>query len=134
MTNNSSRRRRQALPPLVRVVSFGHLYGPAPTAHVVVDLREGFHNPDRDLPVDVVYPDPRVISQVLSTAGVQDLVDALALAVESLARVQDQVVVAVGCAGGHHRAPTVTSLLADQISRRGHRVSVSHRDLHTPVG
>lgn len=115
------------------VISFGHLHGPAPEAHLVIDLREGFRNPAPHLPPSLVFPAPEVVNHVMTTRGVQRLVDTLVPVVESLAQVQDEVVVAVGRAGGHHRAPTVASLVADQISRRGRRVSLSHRDLHTPV-
>ena len=115
------------------VISFGHLHGPAPQAHLIVDLRQGYRNPAPHLPADLAFPAPEVVAHVISTSGISDLVDALVLTTDQLARVQDEVVVAVGCAGGQHRAPTVASPIADQNSPRARRSRVSHRDLNTSL-
>lgn len=118
----------------VTIISFGHQYGPRPDeAHLLVDLRTGFRNPAPHLSVDTVFPDVGVFAHVMATPGIPALVDALVAATDTLVAVQEHVVVAVGCAGGHHRAPSVAAQIADRLTQRGREVTVSHRDLHTPL-
>lgn len=118
----------------ITIISFGHLQAPHPTdAHLVVDLRSAFHNPRRDLPPSVVYPDPRVIDQVLATAGIPALIDSLVTTTDLMATHQQSTVVAIGCAGGHHRAPTVADQVEGRLRSRGHQTTLTHRDLHTPT-
>ncbi len=40
-----------------------------------------------------------------------------------------QLVIAVGCTGGHHRSVSVARALADYIRQLGYHVSENHRDL-----
>ena len=42
---------------------------------------------------------------------------------------KSQLVIAVGCTGGHHRSVTVAQALYDHLLEQGLRVSVSHRDI-----
>jgi UPF0042 nucleotide-binding protein len=43
------------------------------------------------------------------------------------------LVIAVGCAGGRHRSASVADQLARRLRRRGHQVTVHHRDINQPV-
>lgn len=43
---------------------------------------------------------------------------------------KSQLVVAVGCTGGHHRSVTLAQLLYTHLQDKNFRVSVNHRDIH----
>ncbi|MGW5877395.1 RapZ C-terminal domain-containing protein [Nocardiopsis terrae] len=116
----------------VHVTSFGYSYGDAPDdAHLVADLRDHFLNPAPHLP-NLAFPDTRVREHVLSTPGINALIEALSAAADALicGPGADDVVLAVGCSGGEHRAPTVAAAVAQRLQGRGHEVDLSHRDLH----
>jgi RNase adaptor protein for sRNA GlmZ degradation len=117
-------------------MTFGYLHGPAPAAHLSVDLRTHFKDPH--VAPDLRYLtacDERVRATVLATGGVKALIDAVAAGVHAyLAGPSgDPVLVAVGCAGGRHRAATVGMELARVLSARGIAVTLTHRDLSRPV-
>lgn len=119
---------------MITIISFGHIYGSAPTdATLAVDLREGFRNPAPHLPVETVFPDSQVRAHVLDTPGIAPLIDAIVEAAGVLAVAQDEVVVALGCAGGHHRAPVVAAEIGERLSQSRHPVEVVHRDLDTDI-
>ncbi len=40
-----------------------------------------------------------------------------------------QLVIGIGCTGGHHRSVTIAEELAKTLAREGHRIKVSHRDI-----
>ncbi|OOC53936.1 MULTISPECIES: RapZ C-terminal domain-containing protein [Nocardiopsis] len=115
----------------VHVISFGYLHGDAPDdAHLVADLRDHFLNPAPHLP-NLVFPDARVREHVLATPGVSALAEALVAAAEALVAGPgtEDVVLAVGCSGGEHRAPTVARDVAERLRGRGHTVDLAHREL-----
>jgi len=120
----------------VTVTSFGYLHGPTPAAHIVLDLRHHFRDPHinpalRELTAD----DAAVRAAVLDTPGIRPLVIRTAAVVGAYQAgpTPGPVSVAVGCAGGRHRAPTVAAALARLLCIRGLEVTVTHRDLHRPV-
>ena len=39
------------------------------------------------------------------------------------------LVISVGCTGGHHRSVAVAQAIADFTAKRGYTTSVSHRDI-----
>lgn len=43
---------------------------------------------------------------------------------------KSQLVIAVGCTGGHHRSVTLAQLLYDHLIEKNMRTSVHHRDIH----
>ena len=43
---------------------------------------------------------------------------------------KSQLVIAIGCTGGHHRSVALTQLLYDHLLKQDVRVSVNHRDIH----
>ncbi|WP_018504924.1 RapZ C-terminal domain-containing protein [Parafrankia discariae] len=116
----------------VTVISFGYLHGPAPTgAHLTIDVRRHFRDPHINPALrELTAHDQAVIDTVLATPGIPALVDATAAAVTAYLTGPSTgpVTVAVGCAGGRHRAATVATVLADRLG--AHLV---HRDLHRPV-
>ena len=42
---------------------------------------------------------------------------------------KSQLVIAVGCTGGHHRSVALAQYLCDTLAARGVRTSVTHRDI-----
>lgn len=121
--------------PTICIISFGYLHQDAPEgAHLVVDLRHHFRDPAPAL-VDLSFPDERVRDRVLATPGIGLLTDASVLAADAFAAGPgtDDVVLAVGCAGGQHRAPTVASEVCERLRIRGHSVDLVHRDLRENI-
>lgn len=43
---------------------------------------------------------------------------------------KSQLVIAIGCTGGHHRSVTLAQLLYTHLQNKNFRVSVNHRDIH----
>ncbi|MBD3546820.1 RNase adapter RapZ [Streptomyces sp. JV180] len=120
----------------IEIVSFGYLHGEPPPAHLTLDLRAHFRDPHispdlRHMTAD----DTPVQAAVLGTPGITDLIDATARAAAAYAAgpSAETVVVAAGCAGGRHRAPTVARAVAELLTAAGHTATATHRDLHRPV-
>ncbi|MFH8805291.1 ATPase [Streptomyces sp. NPDC017936] len=126
----------KARPGAVRVVSFGYGHGDAPAAHLTLDLRAHFRDPHVSPAMrELTAAHRRVRRIVLGTPGVKALLTATVRAVQAYdagpsAR---DTVIAVGCAGGRHRSAVAADVLARRLRRRGHEVTVEHRDLHRPV-
>lgn len=141
----------------VYITSFGHKQGDAPTAHVMLDLREHFHDEGVDPMLDeLTAHDARIRTLVMATPGIRRVVMATAALVEAYlacpyAR-SSVVEVAIGCSNGHHRAPTSAMALrailtgdvkaaetlnvrdlAARFVDRGLQVALTHRDLGKPA-
>lgn len=123
----------------IHITSFGHLHGPAPAdAHIKLDLRKHFRDPHFDPTLRTLTAHHRkVVRAVRRTPGIRQLLAATVAQVRSFARGpgagQHPLHIAVGCAGGRHRAGVTAHLLARRLRRRGHHVALHHRDLHCPV-
>lgn len=123
----------------IRITSFGHLHGPRPAdAHIVLDLRQHFRDPHFDPSLRTLNArHPKVIRAVKHTPGIEQLLAATVAQAQAYARGpaagQHPLHIAVGCAGGRHRAGVTAYLLARRLRRRGHQVALHHRDLHRPV-
>ncbi|MET9483671.1 RNase adapter RapZ [Streptomyces sp. NPDC006638] len=100
----------------VAITSFGYLHGPQPPARACFDLRHQFRDPH--LRPELRYltaRDDAVREAVMSTDGIIPLVHAIAATVDAYLAgpCQDEpLTVALGCAGGRHRAATVAAALA----------------------
>jgi UPF0042 nucleotide-binding protein len=122
----------------IRITSFGHLHGPAPAgAHITLDLRH-FRDPHVDPSLRALTArDRRVIRAVKRTPGIEQLLAATVAQAQAYARGPGAgthpLHIAVGCAGGRHRAGVTAYLLARRLRRRGHQVALHHRGLHRPV-
>ncbi|CAI7975627.1 ATPase [Frankia sp. Hr75.2] len=115
----------------VQIVSFGFLHAPPPPAHLTADLRAHFRDPHLNPALrDRTADDPQVRDTVLRTPGILALIAATTDAVHAFLSgpAGGPVTVAVGCAGGRHRAATVAHELGHRLG-----VPVSHRDLGKPV-
>jgi RNase adaptor protein for sRNA GlmZ degradation len=123
-------------PAPVRIISFGYGHAGAPDAHLTLDLRHHFLDPHvRPAMRELTAADRLVRRTVLRTPGIKALLTATVRAVQAYdsgpsAR---DTVVAVGCVGGRHRSAVTADVLARRLRRRGHMVTVEHRDLHRPV-
>lgn len=120
----------------VEIVSFGFLHAAAPEADVVLDLRRAFRDPHVDPRMRELTGRDRIVRRtVLRTAGVRRLLRATVRQVAAYASGPSagRIVIGSGCAGGRHRSVVVADKLARRLRRRGHTVTVTHRDLHQPV-
>jgi RNase adaptor protein for sRNA GlmZ degradation len=120
----------------VEIVSFGFLHGAAPEAEVVLDLRRAFRDPHVDPRMRQLTGHDRLVKRaVLRTRGVRRLLRATVRQIRAYAAGPSagRIVIGSGCAGGRHRSVVVADRLARRLRRRGHAVTVHHRDLDKPV-
>ncbi|MEU9074339.1 RNase adapter RapZ [Kitasatospora sp. NPDC048538] len=121
----------------IRVISFGYLHGPAPeSAHLTLDLRRHFRDPHVDPALrHMTADDLPVRAAVLATPGIQEVIAATAALADAydFGPADAPLTVAVGCAGGRHRAATVARILARRLGKTGVPVELTHRDLARPV-
>ncbi|WP_109030112.1 RapZ C-terminal domain-containing protein [Streptomyces rubrogriseus] len=120
----------------VEIVSFGFLHAEAPQADIVLDLRRAFRDPHVDPRIRQLTGRDRAVRQaVLDTAGVRQLLKTTTRQVAAYASgpSADRIVIGSGCAGGRHRSVVVADQLARRLRRRGHTVTVTHRDIRRPV-
>jgi UPF0042 nucleotide-binding protein len=116
-----------ANPAPVRVVSFGYGHGDAPAAHLTLDLRHHFRNPELGPEMrgrTVIHQEGR--RSILGTPGIRPLLAAAVRAVRAYdsGPYNRAIVVAVG--GGRIRSVVAAEALARRLRRRGHAVSVEH--------
>ncbi|MBF9135218.1 ATPase [Plantactinospora sp. S1510] len=121
------------------VHTFGYGHGPAPSAPITLDVRTLLRNPHADPAMrNLTGRDPAVREHVLNTPNARELVNATAERVRYLLTDGNHprgilVRVAVGCAGGRHRAPVLGEAIAAELERMGIGVEVFHRDIDKPV-
>jgi RNase adaptor protein for sRNA GlmZ degradation len=120
----------------VQIVSFGFGHGDPPRADAVLDVRARYRDPHVDPSLRYrTAEDAEVRAAVMGTPGVPGLVSAVVALAHSYRRGPDRgpVVLAVGCAGGRHRAPAIAGEVAWRLERQGVPVTLTHRDMHRPV-
>lgn len=105
---------------MITLTSFGYLHDAPPRADRVEDVRELLRDPARAKDIlDLDGHHPRVQSIVLATRGARELLDDLVA--YCLDKQPERV--AIGCAGGRHRAPALVNLLARRLRARGVEVT-----------
>lgn len=120
----------------VEITSFGYLHDPAPEADLIVDLRHHFRDPHVNPNMRFSTADDQpVVDAVLGTSGIRQLVSGLVTVATAMGAGPGDppVTLAIGCAGGRHRAPVVARTVAAELSSGGFYVTTIHRDLHKPV-
>lgn len=120
----------------VEIISFGYGHGAAPEAHITMDLRHHFRDPHVDPSLrELTASDPAVMDAVYATPGVLRLAASIALAAQAYGHGPQPgpVTVAIGCAGGRHRAPAIADKVAYHLEIRGVPVTLTHRDMHRAV-
>lgn len=123
---------------MITITSFGYLHLPTdrdgrpvpPTADRIEDVRDRLRDPAaaRDI-LDLDGLNPRVQEVVLNTPGARDLLANLAEYADLPAGPRR---IAIGCAGGRHRASGLAELLARELRGRGLQVDVEHLHVHLP--
>ncbi|MFF2659303.1 ATPase [Kitasatospora sp. NPDC058032] len=120
----------------IEVISFGYLHGAPPEAHLTLDLRKHFRDPHVDPALrHLTAHDLPVRRAVLTTPGIRESVLAAALVAEAYdaGPTAAPLTIAVGCAGGRHRAATVAMVLASRLDKTIAPARLVHRDLDKPV-
>ncbi|MFI0425127.1 hypothetical protein [Spongiactinospora sp. 9N601] len=122
----------------LRLISFGYLHLPTdaegrpvlPTADRIEDVRDRLRDPARARDVlDLDGFHPRVQDVVLNTPGARELINDL---VEDALLPAGPHAIAIGCAGGRHRACGLVELTARRVRARGREVEVEHLHAHLP--
>lgn len=119
-----------------RIVSFGYGHGPTPEAHITIDVRHHFKDPHVNPALrHLTAEDPDVIDAVMSTPGIPQLIDAAADTVRAFRSGPQPgpIVLAIGCAGGRHRAAVIAAMTTDLLNSAGIPATLTHRDMHRPV-
>ncbi|MFD7829182.1 ATPase [Kitasatospora sp. NPDC059803] len=120
----------------IDVVSFGYLHADPPEATITIDLRRHFRDPHVDPALrHQSAHDLPVRQAVMATPGIHELISATALLADAFdaGPAMAPLTIAVGCAGGRHRAATVAMTLAKRLAKTGTPVRLTHRDLDKPV-
>ncbi|GAB2717312.1 RapZ C-terminal domain-containing protein [Kitasatospora kifunensis] len=123
----------------VRIVSFGfgHPEGIPQGADAIHDLRRAYRDPHVSPEMRYLTArDSRVRRAVYRTPGIANQVRAIVLGVQALLEGPsgEEVVIAVGCAGGRHRAASVAHICALLVRRQlDVEVELVQRDLDLPV-
>lgn len=118
----------------VDITTFGYRHGEPPLAHLTINLRDHFRDPHIDPAMrEMTAEDPQVRGHVMATPGIYQLLAATADVVKAFGFGNQSMKVAVGCAGGRHRAAVFGDMLKDLILSEVTGVSVTHRDLKKPV-
>ncbi|MDJ1645184.1 RapZ C-terminal domain-containing protein [Streptomyces pakalii] len=122
----------------IRLISFGYLHLPTgpvgspvpPAADRIEDVRDRLRDPAaaRNI-LDLDGFHPRVQEVVLNTPGAREFLANFA-AYATLPAGPSRI--AIGCAGGRHRAAGLTELLARELRDRGREVVVEHLHVHLP--
>ncbi|QLJ06837.1 ATPase (plasmid) [Streptomyces sp. NEAU-sy36] len=120
----------------IQIISFGYGHNPAPTAHITLDLRHHFRDPHIQPSLRTLTANDRAVRRtVLNTPGIRPLLTATTRQINAYAAGPSggTITVATGCVGGRHRSAVTANALARRLRRRGHTVTVEHRDLHRPL-
>lgn len=117
----------------IRLTSFGYLHlngGPPPATDRTEDVRHRLRDPARARDIlDLDGFDPRVQEVVLNTPGARELIEDLVTDVMSPDGPRS---VAIGCAGGKHRACGLIEILGERLRTLGQDVEVQHLHAHLP--
>lgn len=119
----------------IHCVSFGFKYGIPAEADLVMDVR--------------CLPNPYYVEELKNLTGLDEPVRSYVMKWDQtkgfVRRFFDlvdfmiplycdegksQLVIAIGCTGGHHRSVTLAELLYNHLLQKDLRVSVNHRDIH----
>lgn len=121
----------------IKLISFGYRNGLPADADLVIDVR--------------CLPNPYYVDELKNHSGLEDCVYNYIFSfpqsktfVEKLrdfiiyslpyyySEGKNELVIAVGCTGGHHRSVAVTSYLQQQLSATSYRTICLHRDIDKP--
>ncbi|MFF8329197.1 RapZ C-terminal domain-containing protein [Rhodococcus qingshengii] len=138
MTDPTACRTGAADRPPIELVSFGFLHLDTdhqgrpvlPYADRIEDVRDRLRDPAAARTIlDLDGHHPRVQNVVLATPGARELLDNLTDYATLPAGPRR---IAIGCAGGKHRACALIELLAQRLTGRNVPVTVTHHHAHLP--
>jgi UPF0042 nucleotide-binding protein len=118
----------------VQVVSFGHKYGNPRDLDLMFDVRH-LPNPYFDKNLKHLSGEDRKIVSFLKKfpevgETVERFTDLLAYLLPFYqAEGKSYLTIGIGCTGGRHRSVMVANSIAGELKRRGHNISVAHRDM-----
>lgn len=119
----------------IRCISFGYKYGMPNDSDLVFDVRclpnPFYINELRDL----TGLDEPIKEYVLKWPQSKDLIPKLLDLIDYLvplyiAEGKSELVIAIGCTGGHHRSVVFAELIHEHLSEQGYLLSVNHRDIN----
>lgn len=115
---------------MITITSFGYGHAAAPQADITIDARRLLRNPHHDPAMrHLTGLHPAVRAHVLATPGASAAIQHTVWLASALAHTTGQpVAVAVGCAGGRHRAVALAEEIAAELE-----AAVTHRDVDKPV-
>lgn len=118
----------------IEIISFGYLHGDPPAAHLTLDLRHHFRDPHVSPELrHLTAEDEPVRESVATTPGISELLLGAVQSVNAfrMGPTSGKVTVAVGCAGGRHRAAAFAMFLGAAFGLD--HSAITHRDLTKPV-
>lgn len=122
----------------IHVVSFGFKYGIPLDADLVFDVRflpNPFYIPElrEHTGLETCVRD-YVMDYAQSREFVKKLIDMMEYLIPHYEKEgKAQLVIGIGCTGGHHRSVTIAEELHKQLLRSGHHVLASHRDIQKGI-
>lgn len=118
----------------VHCMSFGYKHGMPREADLVFDVRclpNPYYIDDLKHRTGLEAPVYDYVMQWDQTIGFRDrlfdMIDYLLPLYRNEGK--SQLVIAIGCTGGHHRSVSMVRALSDHLQRQGQRVTVTHRDI-----
>ncbi|WP_062441190.1 RapZ C-terminal domain-containing protein [Herbidospora daliensis] len=120
----------------IRVKSFGFGHGAQPEADMTFDARRVLRNPHHDPAMrELTGLDWAVREHVAKTPGAVGIAVHLAVGARHLAwETGRDIDVAVGCAGGRHRAVALAEMVAAEVRKLGDfEVTVEHLHVDRPL-
>ena len=120
---------------MIHCVSFGFKYGIPSEADLVLDVRclpNPFYVEDLR---NLTGLDEPVYNYVMKWEQTQEFVNRFFNLIDYMIPLycnegKSQLVIAIGCTGGHHRSVALTQLLYNHLLEQDMRTSVNHRDIH----
>ncbi|MBQ6815360.1 MAG: RNase adapter RapZ [Lachnospiraceae bacterium] len=120
----------------INVVSFGFKHGIPVDSDLVFDVRF-MPNPYYEEKLRVMTGNDKEVQEFVmnseaSVEFVNKLIDMIKFLVPNyIAEGKNQLVISVGCTGGHHRSVTVANKLYEALSSSGdYGIKISHRDIN----
>jgi UPF0042 nucleotide-binding protein len=120
---------------MIHCVSFGFKYGIPSEADLVLDVRclpNPFYVEDLR---NLTGLDEPVYNYVMKWEQTQEFINRFFNLIDYMIPLycnegKSQLVIAIGCTGGHHRSVALTQLLYNHLLEQDMRTSVNHRDIH----
>ena len=119
---------------LITVLSFGFKYGIPADSDLVFDVRflsNPFYIPELKVKTGI---DEEVYDFVMQSEGAEAFLDKLEdmltfLIPKYIVEGKNQLVVSIGCTGGHHRSVTLARAIAKRMEKLEYGIKLEHRDI-----